>query len=453
MKTREKRVVARRLAAALAMAAAVPAVAQTQTSSEVLTVEQAVALALEHNRGVGVAALDVRRAEERVAASRSHRYPVLDVQAIAGTTLNTVKVSFPGGAFGVYPGIGPIPSVDTVVEAPQTVTGNIQASLTQPLTQLHKIGLSTKLNEIGRDVECEKLRAERTEVAAEVRRLYYELVQGESALRAAEELVDVYRELDRVVGQQVAVEVALRSDGLDAKARLASQEYKLAALRGDLATAREQMNHLLGRDLDHDFRVVALSEASAEEMDLEAAVARAVENRPDLVQARLAVDQAHTDRRLKKAEYIPDVSLAFTYASFVNVDLLPRNVAIVGLQLKWEPFDWGRRGKEKAEKELQVDQARSGARDADSRVRLEVAHAFRKLGEARLLLKAQRLGRDAAQERLRVVTLRHRQDASLLKDVLEAQASTSAAHAQYDQALMTYWTARADFRKALGEER
>jgi outer membrane protein len=127
-------------------------------------------------------------------------------------------------------------------------------------------------------------------------------------------------------------------------------------------------------------------------------------------------------------------------------------VAIVGLQLKWEPFDWGRRGKEKAEKELQVEQAKSGAREAESRVRLEVAHAFRKLGEARLLLQAQRLGRDAAQERLRVVTLRNRQEASLLKDVLEAQASTSAAHAQYDQALMTYWTARADFRKALGEE-
>jgi outer membrane protein TolC len=452
MKTREKRVVARRLAAALAMAAAVPAVAQTQTSSEVLTVEQAVALALEHNRGVGVATLDVQRAEERVAAARSHRYPVLDLQAIAGTTLNTVKVSFPGGAFGVYPGIGPIPSVDTVVEAPQAVTGNIQASLTQPLTQLHKIGLSTKLNEIGRDVEREKLRAERTEVAAAVRRLYYELVQGESALRATEELVEVYRELDRVVGQQVAVEVALRSDSLDAKARLASQEYKLAALRGDLATARERMNHLLGRDLDHDFRVVALSEASLEEADLEAALARAVENRPDLAQARLSVDQADADRRLKKAEYIPDVSLALTYASFVNVDLLPRNVAIMGLQLKWEPFDWGRRGKEKAEKELQVEQARRGARDAESRVRLDVAHAFRKLGEARLLLEAQRLGRDAAQERLRVVTLRHRQDASLLKDLLEAQAGTSAAHAQYDQALMTYWTARADFRKALGEE-
>jgi len=101
---------------------------------------------------------------------------------------------------------------------------------------------------------------------------------------------------------------------------------------------------------------------------------------------------------------------------------------------------------------LQLEQAKSQAREAESLARLEVASAFRKLHEARLLLEADRLGRDAATEKLRIVSVRHRQDAALLKDLLDAQAQMTSAHAEYDRALTTYWTAKADFQKALGEE-
>jgi outer membrane protein TolC len=437
----------------LALGFAAPASAQTEAAAaDVLTLDDAVTLALQNNRNVGIAALQVQRAEKKIEAGKTRRLPSMDLQLTAGTTLNTVKVSFPEGAFGHYPIIGPIPAANTIVEAPKTVTGNINASISQPLSQLYKIGLSTKLNELGRDVEKEKLRDERAGIAAEVRSLYYQLLQAESAVEAREEQVRVYRELDRVVGQQVALEIALRSDGLDVKSRLRNAEYELLGLQDDLATGRQRMNSYLGRDLDHPFRLVAVPEAKLEEVDLTAAVARAVEHRPDLAQARIAIQQADTDRRLKKAEWIPDVSLSVTYYSFVNIDLLPRNVAIAGLQLKWEPFDWGRRGKEKAEKELQLEQTKTRARDAEDLVKIEVAQRFRKLQEARLLVEAQRLGREAAAEKLRIVTSRHKQDAALLKDLLEAEASMGGAQTDYDRALSTFWTARADLQKALGEE-
>jgi outer membrane protein TolC len=426
--------------------------AATAAAQEPLTLEDAVKIALERNRSVSVAALQVERAEQRVAAAKTRRYPSLELQATAGSTLNTIKVSYPAGAFGTYPGIGPIPTEDTVVESPPSLSGNLNATLAQPLSQLHRIGLNVKANELGREIEQEKLREERAAIVAEVRSLYYELVQRESTVRAKEEQVGALRELDRVVARQLAVEAALRSDALEVQSRLASEEYALAGLQGDLATARERMNLLLGRDLDTAISVAGNPELAVEEADLPAALAQALQHRPDLAQARLAVDQADTDRRMKKAESIPDLSLAVTYYTFVNVDLIPHNIALAGLQLKWEPFDWGRRGKETAEKALQVEQARRRAREAEDRVRIEVADRFRKLQQARMLVDAERLSREAASERLRIITARHRQDAALLKDLLEAQSSMSAAHARFDGALLTFWTARADFQKALGQE-
>jgi len=211
------------------------------------------------------------------------------------------------------------------------------------------------------------------------------------------------------------------------------------------------MNDLLGRELTHDFTLTAIPEPSVEEVDLQAVVGRALDRRPDLKQARLQVDQADADRRLKKAEYIPELSLAFTYLTFTNVQLLPRNVAQVGLQLKWQPFDFGR-GKELAEKTLQLEQARIGVRGTEYQVRIDVANRFRKLQETRLLLEANRLARESAQEKLRVATEKYKAEAALLKDTLQAQASLSEANAQYDQALLSFWTARADLDRALGED-
>ena len=447
--------VMRGLAALAACTLAVAASASPQTppaAPAVLTLDEAIALALKDNRGIAMAAMQVEQAERRLAAARTRRLPNLEVHAMAGTTLNPIRISFPAGSFGSFPATGPIPSTDTVVEAPRAISGNVNATLAQPLTQLHRIGLNTKLNELNRENEREKLRAQRATTVAEVRRLYYGLLQIESAIHAKEDEVGAYRELDRVVARQVEVEAALQADGLQVKAKLATGEYELAGLRGDLATGKEQMNLLLGRDLAQDFSLAAVPETAVEEADLPSAIARALERRPDLAQARLAVDQADTDRRLKKAESIPEVSLAVSYYSFVNVDLLPRSIAQVGLQLKWEPLDWGRRGKERAEKALKVDQARSAARQAEDRARIDVAQNFRTLQESRLLVAAERLGREAAQEKLRVVTVRHQKDASLLKDVLEAQAALSGAQAKHDRALLTFWTAKADFQRAIGEE-
>jgi outer membrane protein TolC len=69
-----------------------------------------------------------------------------------------------------------------------------------------------------------------------------------------------------------------------------------------------------------------------------------------------------------------------------------------------------------------------------------------------MLLAVQRLGLDAAKEKLRITQSRHRVESALLRDVLESQAAVMAARADHDRALLSYWTERADFRNAIGEE-
>jgi len=212
------------------------------------------------------------------------------------------------------------------------------------------------------------------------------------------------------------------------------------------------LNQLLGRDVRTDFVVEPVTELSIAEVDVDAARTRALENRPDLREARLKVEQADLDRRLKKADRIPELSVAVSYSSYFNIDVMPTNLATAGLQLKWEPFDWGRKGHELAAKTHTVTQARLAVRDTEDRIIVDVNNRFRTLSEKRALLNVARMAQATSREKLRVKTNQYQVQAALLPDVLQLRTEQASSDDQYQQALLAFWTAKADFENAIGEE-
>ena len=122
------------------------------------------------------------------------------------------------------------------------------------------------------------------------------------------------------------------------------------------------------------------------------------------------------------------------------------------MQVKWEPFDWGRRRNELASKAHTVDQARLGLRDLEDRVVIEINSTFRTLTERRALLAVAEMAQGAAREKLRVKTTQYQVQTALLPDVLQLRAELAATDDGYQQALLGFWTAKANFDNAVGEE-
>jgi outer membrane protein TolC len=120
------------------------------------------------------------------------------------------------------------------------------------------------------------------------------------------------------------------------------------------------------------------------------------------------------------------------------------------LALKWQPFDWGDKKHRIRELKAAAEQKSTTEDDAEQRVLLDVEDKFRKVAEARLLLDVQTDSREAAQVKLREVTDHYAQQAALLSDLLQQQATVSQTDAQYQQALAGFWTARTEFEKAIG---
>src|SRR6185369_3779175 len=250
----------------------------------------------------------------------------------------------------------------------------------------------------------------------------------------------------------VAEKSVLRGDALEVDARLVKAQYDLSVAENGLETQHEHLNQLLGRDLATPFRVEFMPEEDTTSLTLEGVREQASQNRPEIRQAHLRQKQAEFDRRIAKAEYIPDLGIAVSYMGIQNVQVLPTNVGMAGFALTWEPFDWGRKRNRIREKSNALAQANNGAQEAESQVGVEVAAKYRKWKESALLLKATRTGHEAAAEEFRVTSNKYTEQSALVKDLLQAQARSSETSFQYQQALSSYWSSLADLRRAMGEE-
>ena len=437
------------IAAAL-LSIVIPASAQTRP--EPLTLDEAIALAIKNNRDINASAHAVASANLSIATARSYRLPQFEVQTLGAQSITTLGIDFPAGAFGTFPGIGPVPSTDTRVTSPRRPLLMTQASISQPISQLFKINLNVKAAGVGRDIETERQRLTMQNTAASVRKAYYGLLQVDASLRAADAVLEASRALDGVVGDRVVQRVALRGDSLQSKLRVAEAEQQQLTLQNTRAEREEQFNLLLGRDPRTPVVVVPVPITDDSKIDLEVVIKDAVERRADVRAARLKVQQAELQQRVTNADRIPEVSLAMSYQSFYNTDLLPKNMASVGVQVKWEPWDWGRRSREASQRGHEIEQARLQLRQTEDQVRIEVAKSHRDIQQARGQVMLARASQEVARDRVRVTTERIKVAAALPVDGLSANTELAESAAHEQDALSGYWAARAAYEQAIGED-
>jgi outer membrane protein TolC len=410
--------------------------------SEALTLEQAVALALRDNHSVREAELEEGKSGDALAATRTNRLPSINAYSIA-----TEQFFKPEGIGNVFPGVGPFFSVGV----PRRPHASFAGLILQPLSQQYRLSLNVKQAKLTQDTQRERLRLVKQSTIDSVKQAYYGILQTQSALESIHEAITSYHELDHVTINNVTQGVSLRNASLEVKTRLAKAEYEEISLSNDLATEKEQLNDLLGRDVRTDFRLNPIPDVSGFPADLESARNRALEQRPEIREARLKIQQAEVDRRIKKTEYIPDVSAGFFYIGFRNFDdIVPKHIANAGLAINWEVFDWGRKRDELAEKDKAIRQAQEQLREAEDRILIDVGDKFRKLQQTRQALIVAQLAEETAREDLHINTNKYKLTAALLSDVLQSQSSLAEANHQFQQALLGYWTSRAEFEKALG---
>ena len=102
---------------------------QAVAAGTVLTLEQAIDQAVQHNRTLDNAEMDVGKAADELAAERTKRLPKLDLGLSENYNLSSQSFTFPAGLFG------PIPTEDVKLDARTGFTTVVSASVKQPVSR------------------------------------------------------------------------------------------------------------------------------------------------------------------------------------------------------------------------------------------------------------------------------------------------------------------------------
>src|SRR6267142_612005 len=417
-----------------------------------LTLHEAVLLARSHNRELKQAEVEIHKQKEAFSEAKTQLYPRFDTYFLASELLTPLDFTIRSGTFGTFPATGPIPAKDSKIHTPARPVAITSFTATQPLTQLFRINLSIKQQQLAAELSRQSYFEREQELVNEVRRAYYAILQSQSELASQRALLAYLEELQQLTGRRLQQEAVLKADSLRITAQRSKARYQLTVIEDALADQKEALNRLLGRELQTEFSVGMVADSLAEESTLPQARKRAIEMRPEIKAEAIKTERTTLETKIEKTRYIPDVSIQANYLTAPNISFLPQNVGAVGVLLTWQPWDWGQKRHNIAQKLDAEKQAQLSVESVREQVLQEVDSAFRRLREARELLTAAQAARDAEAEKLRNQTDSYSHRTILLSDLLQQQSSVASAEDQYRQGLLAFWRARADFERALGEE-
>src|SRR3954454_4169251 len=135
----------------LLLATPITALCQQDVSNtgEVLTLEQAIALALRQNHLVKNAELSVGKIEDELSATRTLRFPSMHLYTLVSQQLVKHETNISNPLSNIIPGLGPFFSI-SVPRRPTTI---FAGQVLQPLSQQYRIGLNIEQVKLARDVE------------------------------------------------------------------------------------------------------------------------------------------------------------------------------------------------------------------------------------------------------------------------------------------------------------
>jgi len=411
-----------------------------------LTLEQALDAALQQNRSLENAGMEVDKATDSVKAARTLQLPRLEFNLSESYNLTPQSYTFDAGTFG------PVPQQNVDIDAKQDFTTITSLSIKQPLSDLYRIGLTVDQREVMQRITAQQLRARRQSVVNEVKQAYYDILKTQSSLRATGDSIAYYTELDREVAENYRQQTVLEYQLLEVESRLARARHDALELRNRLATEQERLNKLLGRDVTERFSVSELGVDLVLIPDRTQAETAALAQRPELSEAALKLQHARYGYKIKESEYLPDIDLSLRYTRLYNTNFIPDEESSIGLTARWEFYDWGRKSQDLSEKNYAIRQARNQLREVEDQVLIEVNTRIRQLQDALDLVKVTELTEQATREKARALLNQYRQQAALLDDVLKAESEWSDAVNEQQHALLSVRNAQADLQKAMGEE-
>jgi outer membrane protein len=321
-----------------------PATAASQPAGRSISIEEAVALALERNLDIAVQRMNPRTYELSVQALKASYLPNVNStigqnnivqlprnQLTGGNSVENDTTTYNFGFSQNLPWGGGVASAGWANSKLNSTSSlntfnpqfnsTLTANVTQPMLRNFTIDnnrAQIKITQLNRDISIEDVRAVVTNTVADVRDAYWDLVYSIDSVTVARQSLSLAEKL--LADDRTRVEVGTMAplDVIQDQAEVAARQQALAQAEATQETSQLALKRLIvsGTD-DPNWKSVlqptdrpSYTEPS---IDLEGALRHALERRTDLIQQHRTLDIDDMNLKLLKNQSLPQTDLVASY--------------------------------------------------------------------------------------------------------------------------------------------
>lgn len=290
-----------------------------------------------------------------------------------------------------------------------------------------------------------------------VKERYYNLIKSEKLLEVAEETLRGSEESFKRAEVLYEVGKAPKSDVLQAKFQLETDRLGLIRAQNDLAIARASLNHVLGFDVDNDIKVEDNLNIPEIDVTYQDAMSYALSDHPLLKQRSFDAKAAKDGIGAEVAQFLPSLSAFFQYSwSHQNLNEIKNYFdtdysMYYGLYLSVPIFQGFSRVANTAKARLSYKSSIEALEQGKRDVALELKQSYFELEQSRKSIAVSRNAVEAADEGLRLNREKYTLGAGTMLDLITAQVSYAQAQSDHIQALYDHKYAVARLQKAMGK--
>lgn len=461
-----------------------------------LSLKDCVAIALKNNLDMAIARLEPLIEEKDISVEKAEFDPVfegsfeirktddpLNTIFITGTapgelsseakTLDTtLSMLMPTGATVSlqYNFVGTFRSTRGGIFFNPFWTTFFEAKLTQPLLKEFGIFYTRSKIYMARNDKKKSLHAFKKtaiEVANQVQKAYWELVKAIEDLRVAHKSLQRAQELLENNKLQVQAGLLAPIDIVAAEEEVAAREEAIITAENEVKDKEDELKrlmNLLSPEADPWLAEIAITPADkpvfeAKDADLGESIRVALENRPELFEKRLELDNAHIETRRKKNELLPQLDLegGIRYSGLDNHlhDAIENGLTAdfqeeyakltleVPIGLRKERAEYAKAKFERRKARLELDKQ-------EQDILVEVREAVRQVRTDMERVRSTRKALRHAQHRLDAEEKKFAVGRSTNLEILRAQENLAEAEGRLNKAITDYQIALGELEAAKG---
>lgn len=399
-----------------------------------LSLDESVAMALQNNPAVKIAAADRGKAAWVVRENKAGWGPTVKY---THSETRTSPAAIPSPTTGLTPNINNKFDNYLKLSVDLYTGGRVEGLVGQSQYnfQYYDLGYSKSLQQTKLDTTT----------------AYFKLLQTRNLRQVNQESVDNLTAHLRNVQAQYDVGTVARSDVLRSEVELANAQQNLIIAQNNYDVAMANLCNVIGLPLTSEIKLKEDLKYEQCSQDLSDSISYAMTNRPDINQAQANLEGAKQGVKVARSGFLPTITASAAKDWYDSDSPGDKNHNwMASLTASLTLFDSQLTRSKVKEAEYAVVNASETARKTRDGVALEVQQAYLNMREAEKRIETSRVTVVKAEEDFKIAQVRYTAGVGTNLDVIDAQLALTQAKTNYIQALYDYNTSKAQLDKAMG---